>query len=141
MRRILVVANQTLGGAALGAAVRERLAAGPCTFHILVPATRPRDHTWTEGEAIALARERVDDALAWFERMGAPATGEAGDPNPMLAIEDALIAGAFDEIIISTLPPKLSRWLKRDLPGRAARRSGLPVTHVVGVPVPRRRSA
>jgi hypothetical protein len=142
MRRYLVVANQTLGGAALGAKVREAMAAGECSFHIVVPATRPRDHlTWTEGEAIAVARERLEAALAWFKRMGAPATGDVGDANPMFAINDALLSQRFDEIIISTLPPGLSRWLKRDLPARVERRSGLPVTHVVGEAVAVRRTA
>lgn len=131
MRRYLVVANQTLGGAKLAAALHERIAAGPCAFHVVVPMTRPREHlVWTEGEARSLAQERLDRALSWFGEQGIDATGEIGDERPMLAIEDALIAREFDEIVISTLPAGASKWLRQDLPARAARRSGLPVSHV-----------
>lgn len=133
MRRYLVVANQTLGGAHLMGKVRETLAAGPCAFHILVPATPPSHFaTWTEGEALAVAQERLDSALTWFKELGAEADGEVGDRNPLQAISDALRERAFDEIILSTLPSGASRWLKQDLPHRVERSFAIPVTHVVG---------
>jgi hypothetical protein len=133
MHRYLVVANQTLGGSHLEQAVRDRVAQGECTFHIVVPATRPADHlVWTEGEAHEIARERLEQAMEWFKAHGASCTAEIGDARPMLAIGDALVADRFDEIILSTLPIGMSRWLRQDLPARVRREFGVPVTHVIG---------
>lgn len=134
MRRYLVVANQTLGGNVLVATVRERARSEPCAFHLLVPATPPRNHPWTEGEAREVARDRLENALGLFRALGVEADGEVGDASPILAIEDVLRREAFDEIILSTLPPGLSRWLKVDLPHRVGAAFGLPVTHVVSKP-------
>src|SRR5712692_2257490 len=136
MRSYLVVANQTLGGEHLIVKARECMAAGPCRFHVLVPATPPSDHAWTEGEARALAQARLDSALARFRELGAEVEGGVGDQDPMLAIEDALRTERFDEIILSTLPAGISRWLKLDLPRRVADRFGLPLTHLIGAPEP-----
>lgn len=138
MHSYLVVANQTLGGEHLIAKVREFLDAGPCRFHVVVPATPPAElgATWTEGEAVAVASGRLERALARFRELGADANGEVGDKNPILAIEDALRNERFDEVILSTLPPGISRWLKLDLPARVASHFGLPVTHIVGEPEP-----
>jgi hypothetical protein len=135
MRRYLVVANQTLGGEPLVWRIRDLARRGACEFRLVVPATPPRDHVWTEGEARATARVRLDAALARFAGLGVKAQGEVGDGNPMLAIQDVLRDhGPFDEIILSTLPRSLSKWLKVDLPHRAEAAFGLPVTHVVGEP-------
>jgi hypothetical protein len=133
MRRYLVVANQTLAGDPLVSRIRELARAAPCSFHVVVPATPPRDHVWTEGEARATARSRLDAAMARFAGFEAEVEGEVGDGNPMLAIADAIRDhGPFDEIVISTLPSGLSKWLKMDLPHRAEAAFGLRVTHVVG---------
>jgi hypothetical protein len=135
VRRYLVVANQTLGGEHLTDAVRDRLAAGDCTFHILVPATSPADHAvWTEGEAVAVARQRLERALFRFRELRAEADGEVGDPSPLEAIQDALRDERFDEIILSTLPPGISRWLGQDLNHRVERSVDVPLIHVVGEP-------
>jgi len=135
MRRYLIVANQTLAAEPLVSRMRELARAAPCSFHVLVPATPPRDHVWTEGEARGTARTRLDAALARFAELGAEVEGEVGDGNPMLAIGDALRDhGPFDEIVISTLPRGLSKWLKVDLPHRAEASFGLRVTHVVEEP-------
>ena len=132
MRRYLVVANQTLMSAELRAAVRERLGTPPCRFHVVVPATPPRDHfSWTEGAALVVARERLEEALAWMHSEGAISTGSIGDPDPVLAAVEALPRDRFDEIVVSTLPPGLSRWVRQDIPHRLARRTDLPVRHVV----------
>jgi hypothetical protein len=132
MRRYLVVANQTLAAEPLVSRMRELARAAPSSFHVVVPATPPRDHIWTEGEARATARSRLDAALARFAELGAEVEGEVGDGNPMLAIGDALRDhGPFDEIVISTLPRGLSKWLKVDLLHRAEASFGLRVTHVV----------
>jgi hypothetical protein len=134
VRRYFVVANQTLGGEELEAKVREAMTAGPCSFHVIVPATHPQKQlAWTEGEAAALARARLEEGLSWLKGLGAEADGEVGDENPALAIEDALRNEQPDEIILSTLPPGLSKWLKLDLP-HVVEGYGYPVTHVVSEP-------
>jgi hypothetical protein len=136
MRRYLVVANQTLGGAHLVEAVRARLSTGPCAFHIVVPASPVHERaTWVEGEAHGVALERLRTGLDRLREMGADADGEVGDHRPMDAIGDALRdGGPFDEIIVSTLPPGRSRWLRLDLPHRVEAAYGVPVTHVIGQP-------
>jgi hypothetical protein len=135
VRRYLVVANQTLGGEHLAEKIRACLAAGAARFHIVVPATSPQDHAvWTEGEARGVAQQRLERALERFRELGGDADGEVGDESPFLAIQDAVREGEFDEIILSTLPPGLSRWLRQDLPHRVERTFELPVTHVVGQP-------
>jgi hypothetical protein len=137
-RRYLVVANQTLGGAHLLEKVRQCMAAGPSRFHIVVPATHPREHaSWEEGEAKELASKRLSAAMDRFRELGAEVDGEIGAPSPVEAIGDAIrAAGRFDEIILSTLPPGPSRWLRLDLPHRVERAYNLPVTHLVADPQP-----
>ena len=138
MRRYLVVSNQTLSSEALVEKVRSCLAAGPCRFHVVVPATHGRDHlTWTEGHDRAIAHDRLEGALERLRGLGAEADGEVGDARPMDAIADALLgAPGFDEIILVTLPPGVSRWLRQDLPHRAERTFRIPVTHLVAQPAP-----
>jgi hypothetical protein len=129
-RRYLVVANQTLGGTHLLSLLRE-LAEQPSSFHVLVPATPPRDHLWTEGEARTIAHRRLDDALERFRSVGIEATGEIGDERPLQALDDVLEREAFDEIVLSTFPPGMSRWLRLDLPHRIQATYSLPVRHVI----------
>jgi hypothetical protein len=130
VRRYLVVANQTLGGGHLVSLLRE-LAEKPSMFHVLVPATPPADHLWTEGEATAIASRRLEIGLERFRKIGIEVTGEVGDGRPIQAIDDVLARESFDEIVLSTLPPRLSRWLKLDLVHRVESAYGLPVRHVI----------
>jgi hypothetical protein len=130
VRRYLVVANQTLGGDHLLSLLRE-LSQQPSSFHVLVPATPPRDHLWTEAEARKIARRRLDDALERFRSVGVEATGEVGDERPLQAIDDVLQREDVDEIVLSTFPPGMSRWLRLDLPHRVTATYGLPVRHVI----------
>jgi hypothetical protein len=135
-RRILIVANQTAGGEHLKAAVRKRMAEGPCRFTLLVPASPSADHmTWTEGQLQAAAEERMREALTGLRELGADVDGVVGDTRPIHAITDALVEQPHDEIILSTFPVGISRWLKQDLPHRVERTFRLPVTHVVAEPV------
>jgi hypothetical protein len=137
MRQYLVVANQTLGGEPLMRRIRACAAAGPASFHVVVPATPVHEHgTWTEGKAMAVATERLERVLTRLREEDILVSGAVGDANPVLAIDDALRAHHVDEIIISTLPPGLSRWLRQDLPHRVGRKFDLPVTHVVVTPEP-----
>jgi hypothetical protein len=135
MPRYLVVANQTLGGDHLLSLLRE-LAQTPSTFHVLVPATAPSDHLWTEGEALATARRRLELALERFREAGLEVAGEVGDPRPIEAIDDVLRRESFDGVVLSTLPPRLSKWLRLDLVHRVRATFGLPVRHVIGAREP-----
>jgi GABA permease len=130
MRRYLVVANQTLGGGHLVSLLRE-LAEKPSTFHVVVPATPPSEHPWTEAEANAIARRRLETALERFRKAGLEVTGEVGDGRPLQAIDDVLTRETFDEIVLSTFPPRFSRWLKLDLINRVKAAYRLPVRHVI----------
>jgi hypothetical protein len=135
MRRCLIVANQTLTGPHLVAEMLARNATDDYEFHVLVPATPLHGSSlYTEGKAIAHARAVLEDALEQFRADGIDATGEVGDANPVLAVGDVLNRAGVDEIIVSTLPPGASKWLKRDLPRRLERRFGVPVKHVVASP-------
>jgi hypothetical protein len=130
--RVLVVANKTAATPALLDAVRERAARGRCEFTLLVPnATHglhkvvdPEDQSQSEAEAtIELALPLLEDAS------GGPVDAMIGVPEPLAAIQDAVNLHGFDELIISTLPSRVSKWLKLDLPHKAAG-LGLPVTTV-----------
>jgi hypothetical protein len=136
MRRCLIVANQTLTGPHLVNEVLARAASEPYEFHLLVPATHPSHGFagWTEGEALKHARERLAEGLETFSEAGVVVTGEVGDQNPVLAIGDVLNRDRFDEVIVSTLPPGASRWLKRDLPHRIERKYDVRVSHLVARP-------
>ncbi len=134
MRRYLIVANQTLAGGALVSKLRELASRGPCSFHVLVPATPPHDHMYSEGEARAIAEHRLNTALGRFGDLGADVSGEVGDEHPMYAISELLQRESFDAIVLSTLPPNVSKWLKLDLVHRVRGTFGLPVIHVVGQP-------
>jgi hypothetical protein len=136
VKRYLVVANQTLGGEHLRERIRKSMAEGPCRFHVIVPATHSGGVTWTEGEAQTLAERRLAAALRAFRGMGAEVTGEVGDISPVRAIADVLLRAEFDEIILSTLPPGPSRWLRQDVVHRVQRTFAVPCTHIVAEPDP-----
>ncbi len=148
MHRYLVVANQSLDSDELMGLLRERMATGPAEFWLVVPATPVKDLASNAmaipmpvmggvptlpgppEEARRLAQLKLDAALAKLRAAKATADGEVSDPDPMKAVERAVTGRDFDEIIISTLPARLSRWLHQDLPGRLEHKFHLPVTHV-----------
>ncbi|MCA1832953.1 MAG: hypothetical protein LC750_09560 [Actinobacteria bacterium] len=131
-KKVLIVANQTAAGDHLVELVRHRMAEGDVEFTLLVPATPPNlGLTWTHTEAEALAVWRMEEALKRLRGAGARIDGIVGDARPLDAIEDAVLKGEYHEIILSTLPAGMSRWLKQDLPGKAQRRFGLRITHAV----------
>jgi len=130
--RVLVVANRTAATPALIEAVRERAARGPCSFTLLVPHTASGLHRVVDPEDQGQneAEETLELAVPLLEKAaGAPVEGIVGDPEPLAAIQDAVNLHGFDELIISTLPKRFSRWLRLDLPHKAAG-LGLPVTTV-----------
>ena len=130
--RVLVVAHKTAATQPLLNAVRERAQRGPCVFTLLVPnATHglhkvvdPEDQGGGEANGVI---ERALPGLT--EAAGAPVEGVVGDPDPVAAVQDAINLRGFDEVIISTLPSKLSQWLRLDLPSKVAG-MGLPVQTV-----------
>lgn len=133
LRRILIIANRTMGSAKLLAELRARVAAGACELMVLAPAFDARaSWTRTEGQARAELNERIDAACARMRELGAPVRAAIGDLDPLRAIQDLLLVEGeeFDEIIVSTLPAPISGWLKMDLAARIGRRFGIPVTHV-----------
>ena len=119
MRSYLIVGNQTLDSPTLTAAIAERADQGPAAFHVVVPATPIKGGlTWDEDEAREAARERLDAMLARLRAAGNRSTGEIGAPDPIEAVEDAIRGREVDEILLSTLPPGISRWLGQDIPSR-----------------------
>jgi hypothetical protein len=173
VRRYLVVANQTLGGEELATEIQTRMAAGPCHFHLLVPATpagqldpgepagapetpaaaapgtegldrRTARHLLEDeleeaghaesGEDLGrrLARQRLSHEINRLRDLGASVSGEVGVADPLDAVGVVLHRWEFDEVILSTLPGRRSRWLAADLPTRIRRGFKLPVTRVTG---------
>ena len=149
MHRYLVVANQTLDSDELAALVRERTAEGPCEFWLVVPATPVKDLASNAmpvpmpvmggvltvpgppEEARRLAQMNLDAAVKKLSAAGANVKGAVADPDPVRAVAEAVSSREFDEIIVFTLPPRLSRWLHQDLPTRLQHEFHLPVTDVV----------
>ena len=130
--RVLVVAHKTAATQPLLDAVRERAQRGPATFTLLVPnpahglhkVVDPEDQQASEAQTV------INEAIpALSEAAGAPVEGIVGDADPVAAVHDAINLRGFDEVIVSTLPVRLSRWLKLDLPSKVAG-MGLPVTTV-----------
>jgi hypothetical protein len=130
--RVLVVANRTAATPALIAAVRERAARGPATFTLLVPHVTHGLHKVVDAEDTDVSESETVLELALpllAEAAGGKVEGIVGDHEPLAAIQDAVNLRGFDEIILSTLPARVSRWLKLDLPSKVTG-LGLPVTHV-----------
>jgi hypothetical protein len=131
--KVLVVANKTAATPALIEAVRSRAAKGPARFTLLVPNAAHGLHKLIdpEDQSQAEANQTLELALPLLEAAaGGPVEGMVGDPEPLAAIQDAINVHGFDELIISTLPQRVSKWLKLDLPSKAAG-LGLPVTTVI----------
>ena len=131
-KRVLVVAARTAATPALLDAVRERARRGPCTFTLLVPnpthglhaVVDPEDQGTDEGQSILeLALPLLEDTA------GAEVEGIVGDHRPLDAIQDAVNLYGYDEIILSTLPARVSKWLKLDLPSKV-KGLGLPLTTI-----------
>jgi hypothetical protein len=129
---VLVVANRTAGSPELLEALKERASRGEVKFHLLIPAT-PHGVAWAT-DMHSGASEAEGDVRSLVERLREAGLevddGKVGDPDPVAAVEDAVNFKEFDEIIVSTLPKHLSKWLRVDLPHRVEHATGKPVTHV-----------
>jgi hypothetical protein len=131
LRSYLIVANQTLTSRSLADAISERLADGPISTYVVVPLVPVGGRlTWDEDASRTAARERLDDVLARLRDLGVEADGEVGDRDPVSAVRDALRGRDVDEIIVSTLPKGISRWLGEDVPSRLRESVSAPVTVV-----------
>jgi GABA permease len=146
-RRFLVIANQTLAERELTEAIRERLEAGPGSVYVLVPNTRSGDlasrvarsaplapavgEATVDTMATEHAQHRLGQLMDDLRELGADVEGGLGDEDPLKAATELLERQQFDEIILSTLPQPVSRWLGMDLPHRLHRHSGLPVTTII----------
>jgi hypothetical protein len=129
--KILVLANETIGGRSLIEKVQERQGED-VEYWVVVPRARPRRGNVVYDEAVRdMAQVRVDLMLAFMRDNGIKGGGEVGDPDPFLAATDAIAAERVDEVIVSTLPAETSGWMKRDLPERLREVTGLPVEHVI----------
>lgn len=144
----LVVANQTLGGEQLEAALEERARRGPAAFRFVVPVTEvegthqwdypPIDRVIPDAHKIArvLAEGRLEHELGRLEHAGMEASGEVVDLGVVTRVRETVAAGPVDEIVIATLPRRLSRWLVADLPHRISRATSVPVTVIESSPGP-----
>jgi GABA permease len=127
MRNVLVVANVT----ATAPELRDRLVAMaadcPTRFNLILP-TPPL------GEGRQAAVQRLDEAVRGWRDAGLDADGQIGDADPVIAVTEAWDPTRHDEIVVSTLPMRFSKWLHAGLPERIAKLTGAPVTHVVSQP-------
>jgi hypothetical protein len=132
-RRILVVANETVGGRALLDEIRRHSEGVNEDILVVVPALNSAIRHWTSDEdgARFAAQERLERSLARLAQEGIVARGEVGDADPLQAMEDALRTFGADEVIISTHPEGRSHWLERGVVTGARERFALPITHVV----------
>jgi hypothetical protein len=132
-RRILVVANETVGGETLRDCIRQKTEGYREEVLVVTPALNSPLKHWAsdEDEARAAAQKRLAASLARLRESGVEARGEVGDGEPLQAIEDALRTFGADEIIISTHPEGRSHWLERGVVTHARERFAVPITHVV----------
>ncbi len=131
-RRLLVVANETVAGRALIDAVRRHSDKGPVEVRVVCPQNAPKHGFVIYDDSVRGAAEnRLATTLAQLREVGIEASGEVMDPDPFSAVQDALLDGGFDELIVSTHPETRSGWLRQDLITRLEQATGMPVEHVV----------
>jgi GABA permease len=131
--RILVVANETVGGHELLTEVRGRAGDRRSQILVVCPALNSPIRHWAsdEDQARALAQARLDASLGAMRAAGLQVEGEIGDGDPIQAIEDAVRTFQPDELVISTHPEGRSHWLERGVVEKAGERFAIPITHVV----------
>ncbi|RKT77764.1 gamma-aminobutyrate:proton symporter (AAT family) [Terracoccus luteus] len=136
--RVLVLANQTVDATELRDELRRIDAAGSAEYFVCVPAnpvdtgqaeTKGAVYLWEA--TTAAAQQRLDYTLGSLREAGLTAEGELGDYRPLTALADAFDRFDPDRIVVSTLPPDRSVWLRNDVVDRARAEYDVPVTHVV----------
>lgn len=126
-RNFLVVANVTATSGELVGKLQERAHQGACSFTLIIPAS-------PFGGGREEAHEKLSQALAQLRDSGLEVDGTVGDGDPLIAVAEAWDPQRYDEIIVCTLPLRLSKWLHAGLPERISKLTGAPVTHVVAEP-------
>jgi GABA permease len=131
-RHILVVASETLAGEELSAELAASGAAG-VELNVLAPILASRSHYWASDvdREREEAHGRLEASLAWAAEHGFVASGEVGDPDPLVAIADELRDFGADEVIIATHPRERTSWLARRMLGQLARELDVPVREIV----------
>lgn len=151
MHKTLIVANRTVGGDELAEEVRRRVDLGDVRFHLVVPVTSPVASAVAIGAAVGdaanisptssyevvderrVARDRLTYGLEWLASLGADATGQLStECDTARDVAGIVEAEEIDDVIVSTLPTTISRWLHQDLPHRIERRVRVPVTVISG---------
>jgi GABA permease len=146
MGKLLIVGNRSLGGAELASLVTERVQSKPHAAHLVVPVPNPVASAVAVGASAPdmaptlsrdieddrrAAQQQLDFGLQWLEELGVEASGELSlDADTPAAVARLVESHGFDEVIVSTLPTKVSRWLRQDLPCRIGRKVSVPVTVV-----------
>jgi GABA permease len=132
-RRVLVVANETVGGEELLSTISTLALSQQTRFRVVCPALNSRLKTYTSDEdpAREAAQQRLDVTLARLSSVGIEASGEVGDGDPLVAVDDAVRTFGPNEIVISTHPPGRSNWLEKGVVDSVRSRYDVPVTHVV----------
>ncbi len=146
MGKVLIVGNRSLGGSELAHLIEARVKIETCEAHLVVPVPSPVASAVAIGGTAAdiaptlsrdidhdrrAAQEQLEFGLDWLKGLGATATGELSlDADTPTAVAQLVQAGGFDEVVVSTLPTKVSRWLRQDLPCRIGRKVTVPVTVV-----------
>ena len=148
VRRYLVIANQTLACPDLHELVRQRCSVGSAEFHVLVPQRRRvvlgadpltgmmadvllEDQLRLDEQAHIDAEERLQSFRAEFAELGGSLSGEVGIGDPLAAARQVMERASFDEIMVSTLPSGVSKWLHMDLPARFRRAFSVPVISLI----------
>jgi hypothetical protein len=144
VHKVLIVASQTIGSAELTQAVKQRIVDG-ARFHLLVPVPPTPPSAISVGLAAvesaatafmvlpdlrALAEERLQAGLEWLRGLDADATGEVGLVDTVAAVVGVVERDQIDEIVVSTLPSRISKWLRQDLPHKIEKHVTVPVTVV-----------
>lgn len=134
VHRILVVANETVGGWELLEEIKRHVQGRQAEIKVVAPSlvgSRLKQAFGDVDEARKQASARLDDSVRAIRQLGVDVIGEVGDADPNQAIDDALRTFHADEVIISTHPPERSTWLENNVVERAHEELSVPVTHVV----------
>jgi hypothetical protein len=128
MTKLLVIANRTVDSEEILDALVSRAAAGPVEVTLVAPAS---SGPGSMSVRRSMTEQRLERALQGLSEAGVPVQGVVGDPDPMVAVQDAWDPRRYDEVIVATLPTGVSRWMAADLPHRVERMTGARVTHIV----------